>query len=99
MALIVREFAFPTTEKRQFEIMMPAGAKILNVDVVHERPRLYALVDTDAPSRMRLFSVYGNNRTLNEMPDDLSYVGTFHIYGETTWHLFEIVTHEMGVVR
>lgn len=90
MPTVVREFPFPSTEKRHFEILLPGGARILGVDVVRERPRLYALVDTEADGESRLFVVYGSNRPIEESRDALEYVGTFHIYGETTWHLFEV---------
>ena len=103
MPNVVREFYFPSTEKRHFEVLMPGGARILGVDVVNERPRIYALVDTEEIGEARLFVVYGTNRPIEQPSNSLEYVGTFHIYGETTWHLFEVLGQakhmQMGVTH
>ena len=71
-------------------IEIPKGAEILTVQIQHEKPVLWAIVDPEAPKVKRVAQVFG---TGHEVPKgvlfDNQYVGTFQAAGGTfIWHLF-----------
>ena len=71
---------------------MPAGAKVLTVQMQGGQPQLWARVDPKQPKEWRTFAVYG---TGHQIPDDrrLEYVATFQMDdGALVWHVFE-ATH------
>jgi hypothetical protein len=68
---------------------MPEGAQLLAVQVQHERPMLWAKVDTDKPSNQRLIRLVG---TGNPMPDTHlgPYLDTIQMHGgRLVLHAFE----------
>jgi hypothetical protein len=70
-------------------ITMPRGAVILDVQVQHGGPQLWAQVDPDAMREARVFRMYG---TGNYMPDGDPgrYIGTFQIAdGDLVFHVYE----------
>ena len=68
------------------EVLVPVGSVILDVQLQHSSPVLWALVDTDAPTETRRFRCYG---TGHKMPDDPGrYIGTFQVEG-LVFHVFE----------
>lgn len=72
----------------QFEIEMPEGARVLCVQVQHDHPQIWAMVDPDAPMVTRRFRVVGTGHGI-EAPIG-PYVGTFQLYGGSfVGHLFE----------
>ena len=69
------------------EIVMPAGAKILCVQMQGESPRVWALVDLGRESVKRIFHVVGTGHKHASIRGD--YVGTFQMYdGELVFHVF-----------
>ena len=72
-------------------IPMPKGAHILTVQVQHNTPCIWAIVDEGQPSESRNFRIFG---TGHEMDIDLplsNYIGTFQLLGgDFIGHLFEI---------
>jgi hypothetical protein len=70
-------------------IDMPQGAQVLDVQVQHGEPQLWALVDPNAPKVKREFNVYGTGHDLPHNPG--TYVGTFQMQGGAfVFHVFEV---------
>lgn len=75
----------------RFEIDMPDGARVLCVQVQHDHPQIWAMVDPGAPVITRRFRVVGTGHRIEEPIGQ--YVGTFQLYGgEFVGHLFEEAT-------
>lgn len=71
-------------------IELPAGAEIVEVAVQSGHPRVWALVDPEAPKVRRWFRIVSTGAPF-EAPD-LVYVGTMHDPHPTfplVWHVFE----------
>ena len=70
-------------------IEVPAGAKLLDVQVQGGLPNLWALCDENAPSTTRRIAIYG---TGNPMPDEPGeYIATFQMHGGAPmFHAFEL---------
>jgi hypothetical protein len=68
---------------------MPAGARVLSVQVQKDIPCLWAEVDTDNPSVYRSFLILG---TGHQVPTgDVEYLGTFQLYGgDFVGHVYEV---------
>lgn len=74
-------------------VLMPAGARILSVQMQSGRPYLWALVDDDAietPTE-RALAVYGTGQPIDDDPGH--YVGTFQD-GVFVWHVFDRTPRE-----
>lgn len=72
---------------------MPAGARILDVQMQGFRPYLWALVDEDAigTPTARAIAVYGTGAPIDGDPGH--YVGTFQD-GVFVWHVFDCTPRE-----
>lgn len=69
-------------------IEMPIGAKLLDVQVQHDMPQVWALCDETAPKAMRWFVMHGTGNMIDEVPGP--YIGTFQLQnGQFVFHLFE----------
>ena len=69
-------------------LMMPKGAKLLDVQVQDGICCLWALCDEEAKREERHFAIYG---TGNPMPDNPGeYIATFQYRGSLVFHAFEI---------
>jgi hypothetical protein len=74
-----------------FEIDMPVGAQILHVDMQHGQPRIWALVDPDAPKKARKFHLAGTGHPIDDKIAASKYVGTFMTPNQMlVFHLFEV---------
>ncbi len=70
-------------------IQMPAGAKLLHVDVQGGQPCIWALVDPAAPTENRNFRLAGTGHPI-EAVDCEVYFGTFMLReGALVFHLFD----------
>jgi hypothetical protein len=68
-------------------VMMPVGAKLLDVQMQGDACCLWALCDENAAKEPRLFAIYG---TGNPMPDHPgAYVATFQT-GPLVFHVFAL---------
>lgn len=68
--------------------ILPAGAKILTVQVQHGFPCIWAVVDTDAQRVAQRFRAYGTGEEIESDPG--AYIGTVQaIGGLLVWHVFE----------
>lgn len=86
---------FPISAARYFEVEMPDGAHLLDVQVQGGQDAcIWALVDTESPMRRCKFCVFttGENVTEAFAHDTLAYVGTFQVSGwaqkPLVFHLF-----------
>lgn len=69
-------------------IEMPAGAKLLDVQVQGAEVCLWALCDPDAPLELREIVTYGTGHSLPDDPGE--YVATFQLEdGVLVFHVFE----------
>lgn len=76
-----------------FAVEMPRGAQILDVQVQHGTPQMWALVDPEAPVERRQFRLAGTGHRVEMYGDQQpKHVGTFQLDGGAlVFHLFEIV--------
>lgn len=80
-------------------VRMPVGAQVLKVGLKDDRAVLWALVDTDEPTRDRYFAVYGTGTEIH--CEILGYWGSFMTYSEAlrmtlVMHVLEIVPYSGG---
>jgi hypothetical protein len=67
---------------------MPAGAKVLTVQMQGDQPQLWALVDPEQPKEWRTFEIHGTGHPMPTNPGE--YVATFQMHGGAlVWHVFE----------
>lgn len=78
---------FPIYSYTPTVVEMPVGAVVVSVAQQDQKPTLWALVDPDAPTERRTFSVVGTGWTFTEA---MRYVGTFHA-PPFVWHVVEQV--------
>lgn len=72
-------------------VNMPVGAQVLTVQMQYGEPRLWALVDPNAPKADRRFQVVGTGHKFNPKPS-AHYLGTFQMQsGAFVFHVFEVV--------
>ncbi len=74
-----------------FERLMPAGARVLSVQVQRGEPFMWALVNPATPYEKRTFVVVGTGA--DHVPAGLiKFIGTFQLEsGCLVFHLFEVV--------
>lgn len=80
---------FPFDLEGEFEVIMPASARILHVELQERTPCIWALVNTSHDPQVKRFKVVGTGHAL---PFDRAwtYIATFQ-QPPYVWHLFEIV--------
>jgi len=67
-------------------VQMPTGARLLSVQMQADQPRVWAMVDPDAPMVARRLRVVGTGGEAVGV-----YVGTFQIHGGLrVFHLFDL---------
>jgi hypothetical protein len=78
-----------------FEVEMPDGAEILTVQVQHQQPVIWALVETNNKTVKRFFRLIGTGNPIEmDEQESLNHIGTFQITGGAlVFHLFE--RHQM----
>lgn len=81
---------YPLNTSGATELQMPAGAKVLSMQLQGGTPTLWALVDPTAPEVARSFHIVGTDWEFEFNPGN--YVGTFQMAGGTfVFHVFEVV--------
>lgn len=87
MAKMVFKYQLPI--KDTFTLDIPAGADILAVQIQHENPCLWALVEKDAPPVTRHFACVGTGQPVPTVIDKHNYIGTVQRYdGNLVLHYF-----------
>ncbi len=72
----------------QTRLNLPHGSKILTVQMQHNIPQLWAMIDTDKPSEQRLISIFGTGHIMPEDPGE--YIATFQMDGGAlVFHVFD----------
>lgn len=73
-------------------VAMPRGAVVVHVGTQRDEPRLWALVDTEAPVEVRRFLVVGTGHPVRAEAADLRHVGTWTMFDDAlVFHLFEVL--------
>jgi hypothetical protein len=82
---------YPLNLVSEQSVDMPQGAQMLTVQMQHEQPHIWALVDPASPKVGRFVMIYG---TGHGIPDDTGrYVGTFQLAdGDLVFHVFESIS-------
>lgn len=77
---------------------MPDGAQPLCVQIQHNSPCIWALVNPDNEARAHRFIVVGTGHPLPDISrmtpagKELKYLGTCQMYGgELVWHVFQVL--------
>jgi hypothetical protein len=80
----------------RFELSMPSGALLLDVQLQNERPTLWALVDADDVMReaRRFAVVFTGAEVPSDEGTDALYVGTWQ-QGWLVCHLFQLLDHDL----
>lgn len=81
-------FKYPVTISDEQNVVMPAGAQILTVQIQGRTPVLWALVDETGLPTQRRIEVHG---TGNPIPEGKrQYIATIQTHqGQFVWHFFE----------
>ncbi len=67
------------------------GAEFLSVQIQRDEPQMWFLVDPEADSEVRSFTVHGTGHPV--VGDDPLFLGTFQVMGgELVFHLFERIS-------
>ncbi len=72
----------------ELTIKMPRDSKVLTVQVQHDRPCLWVMVDPESPLEERIFRVFGTGQEIST-DSRLHYVGTWQ-RNAFVWHLFGV---------
>lgn len=68
-------------------VSMPQGAQILTVQVQHDTPCLWALVNSENPLQARGIQIFGTGHPASNAGE---YIGTFQVAGGSlVFHVFE----------
>ena len=78
--------------RAEFSLNLPVGAKILTVQVQHDIPVLWALVDpSNTKKETRIFILCSTGGEIYHDIDLLDYIGSFQLdKGYSIGHLFEL---------
>jgi hypothetical protein len=80
-------FKYSFSMNDETEISMPEGSEILTVQMQGGLPRIWAIVDTDAPPVSRRLCMRGTGHTFKG--NEGKYIGTFQYNAGLVFHLFE----------
>lgn len=77
-------------------IEMPAGAKLLTVQMQGDMPQLWALCDNATIAKQkRHIAIYGTGNPMSDEPGD--YIATFQMHsGSLVFHAFEVAHAQEG---
>ena len=82
------KFDFEVTD--YIEIEMPKDAKILSVQIQHEKPCIWAGVIAGNDTEKRKFRIFGTGHPIAMNANGLKFIGTFQLMnGNFVGHLFE----------
>jgi hypothetical protein len=84
-------FKYPLEDKAIQKIDIPAGGKILAVQVQRGIPCLWVKVNSDNPFRTRIIETYYTGKAMKAHPDRV-YVGTYQFDERNlVFHVFELL--------
>ena len=83
-------YKYPLSIKDEIKVRMPHNAQVLTIQVQHDVPCIWAMVDTAAEKVTRKFAVRGTGHDCQDMPAN-AFVGTFQMHGGAlVFHLFDL---------
>ncbi len=86
----MRIFKYHFLVEGEVVISMPKGAHILTVQVQHDWPCIFAIVDPEKQFESRTFRIFGTGHEMDINIPYSNYIGTFHLLnGDFIGHLFE----------
>lgn len=88
----MRIWKYPLAVADVQEHFMPEGAKLLDAQLQHGEPQLWALVDEKAKVGRRKIAIYGTGNPIPDAPDAPgAYVASFQIGGGAlVFHVFDL---------
>ena len=85
----VYKYSIPIND--YFNLDLPIGARILSVQTQGKQPQMWVLVNPEEPTEKRLFRLIGTGHYSEELPDELTFIDTFQLYGGALiFHVFEV---------
>jgi hypothetical protein len=85
-------FKYPLKVVDEQVLSLPLGAKILCVQSQLGEPKLWALVDPDAPQENRVIRTHGTGHPVADTNHNLFYLGTYQLQGgHVIFHVFEVL--------
>lgn len=85
--VVIYKYALKIEDEQAVE--MPAGARILTVQMQHGQPQLWALVEPGQPLQHRSIIVAGTGHPVH-FSQDARHIGTFQMHeGALVFHVFE----------
>lgn len=86
---MMRIWKWPLQVTDRNALLMPEGAKLLDVQMQGETCCLWALVDESATEETRDIAIYGTGNPIPRIPGQ--YIATFQMYGgELIFHAFDV---------
>ena len=83
-------FKYEISVDQDTQLKMPKHAEILHVQSQGDHVRMWVLVNTEAETELRRFTIFGTGWPIED--DRLSYVGTaLTMGGGLVWHVFEYI--------
>jgi hypothetical protein len=75
-------------EPDTFIVELPGDAKVLSVRIQNQKPKMWVLLDDEAPKIPRSFVAYGTGHLM--VDERIKFIGTFQL-DWMVFHLFEIL--------
>lgn len=86
----IYKYPIPITD--EFTLPLPKGAKILTFQTQHNKPHIWAVIDTEEGLEPVEFRLFGTGHSMEDA-DALEYIGTAQTEGGLLiWHLFSKLT-------
>jgi len=83
------KFPLKITDGAQL-VPMPKDAEVLCVDVQRGVICIWTLVESEAPTEIRKFRIYGTGHEM-DINEDVVYIGSVQMLGGAlVWHVFEV---------
>lgn len=87
-----RIFKYQIQQLHKFTLLIPKGARILDIDVQKGIPQMWVSVEDDQPEELRMFHLFETGEAIPQEIYRMSdYIGTFQLLGgDIVLHLFEV---------
>lgn len=90
MSLATYKYSIDMSEM-EFDLYLPIGAEVLDVQLQRGEPQMWALVDPNAPKERRHFIIAATGQHIPEaIEEKVDYLATWQ-QGIYVWHIFEVV--------
>lgn len=83
-------FKYEVALQGEFKLNIERHATILCCQMQNDKPKIWAIVDTEAPADERTFKLYGTGHEIGDT--NLKYIDTIQLQdGLYVFHLFEVL--------